>query len=136
MWYNPDISNTILFYPIWFKNSITFVGDVTNNEGQIMRSDEIESKYGFKLNFLEYYRLKILLTKLLNKLKIVTGKFVQPCIPHNLAPIIHSKNVTKTFYNILNDATIDLKFKHKWIKDLELNIQEKTWEFVFHIIML
>ena len=67
-----------------------------------MSKAEIENLYGFKItNFLKYYRLKILLTKFLNKLKITDGKFEGPCIPHRISIIIHSKNVTKTFYSIL-----------------------------------
>ena len=101
LWYNPDISNTPLFYPTWFRNGITFVGDILNNEGQIMSKAEIENLYGFKItNFFEYHRLKILLTRFLNKLKITAGKFERPCIPHHISIIIHSKNVTKTFYSI------------------------------------
>ena len=74
LWYNPDISDTPLFYPSWFRNGITFVRDVLNNEGQIMSEAEIENLYGFKFtNFLEYHRLKILLTRFLKKLKITTG---------------------------------------------------------------
>ena len=53
LWYNPDISDAPLFYPSWFRNGITFVGDVLNNEGQIMSEAEIDNLYGFKFtNFL------------------------------------------------------------------------------------
>ena len=73
-----------------------------------MSKAEIENLYGFKItNFLEYHRLKILLIKFLNKLKITAEKFERPCVPHHISIIIRSKNVTKTFYSILNNATID-----------------------------
>ena len=45
LWYNPDISDTPLFYPTWFRNGITFVGDILNNEGQITSKAEIENLY-------------------------------------------------------------------------------------------
>ena len=41
-----------------------------------------------------------------------------PCIPHHISIIIHSKNVTKTFYSILNNTTIDAKFKYRWNEEL------------------
>ena len=79
-----------------------------------MGKAKIENLYGFNItNFLEYHRLKILLTRFLNKLKITAAKFERPCIPHHSSIIIHSKNVTKTFCTILNDTTIDAKFKYR-----------------------
>ena len=116
---NPDISDTRLSYPSSFRNGVTFVGDVLNNEGQIMSEAEIENLYGFKFtNFLERHRLKILLTRFLNKLKITAGKFEWPCIPYHISIIIYSKNVTKTFYSILYDTSIDAKSKYKWNEEL------------------
>ena len=99
-----------------------------------MSKAEIENLYGFKItNFLEYHRLKILVTKFLNKLKITAGKFEWPCVPHLISIIIQSKNVTKTFYSILDDTTIDAKFKYRWNEELGINIQEKNWELIFQI---
>ena len=48
--------------------------------------------------------------------------------------MIYSNNVTKTFFSILNDTTIDANFKYKWNEELGMNIQEQNWEICFKIV--
>ena len=61
IWYNPDISQTTLFFPQWFKHGITYIGDLIKNNWSFLSELKIEKIYGFEpTNFLEHFRLKTL----------------------------------------------------------------------------
>ena len=95
---------------------------------------EIEKIYGFKpTNFLEHFRLKTLCDSLVKKHKNKESCiFEKPCIPKTLS-IVFNKSGAKPFYNILNEATCDMKFKTKWNEDLGIEIEKYTWEHFFTV---
>ena len=47
--------------------------------------------------------------------------FEKPYIPKTLS-IVFNKSGAKPFYNILNKATCDMKFKTKWNEDLGIEM--------------
>ena len=134
IWYNPDISQTTLFFPQWFKHGITYIGDLIKNDWSFLSELEIEKIYGFKpTNFLEHFRLKTLCDSLVKKHKNKESCiFEKPCIPKTLS-IVFNKSGAKPFYNILNGATCDMKFKTKWNEDLGIEIEKYTWEQFFTV---
>ena len=46
--------------------------------------------------------------------------------------IVFNKSGAKPFYNIMNEATCDMKFKTKWNEDLSIEIKKK-WEQFFTV---
>ena len=79
--FNPKISRNKLFLPKWFSNGITLVGDILNNQGEILSQVQLEQKFAFQINFLEYYSVKIIIKAFLKCYETVTGSFDQPPQP-------------------------------------------------------
>ena len=84
IWYNPLISKNSFYFPKWYKNGISMVGDILNNQGQILEQREIERKYNLsQVNFLDYHSVKVSVSNFLAKNKIgnTFALSLHPCIP-------------------------------------------------------
>ena len=52
LWYIAQISSEALYYRIWVKKGIFYVGDLLKPSGEIMNLTEIENTYDLSVNFL------------------------------------------------------------------------------------
>ena len=59
--------------------------------------------------------------------------FKQPCHPYDLLPLYNHIHGAKTFYTTLNQEKHNTALKAKWQSDLEIRIDEETWQLVFNI---
>ena len=81
--------------------------------------------YNLKINFLDYYRIKILIGIYLKKHQLVKGNLLDLCypfIPKHLLSLYRNSNARKGIYNKLNEANVELSFKAKWNFDLTLTL--------------
>ena len=115
VWYNPLISNKEMFFPLWYNNGIVTVSDLVNEEGYVLEQNEIERRYNLtKINFLEYYRIKLLINNFNKTYKKENNfTFHQPFIPINLRFLLLNKSGTKGIYKKLNKADIKMKLQTK-----------------------
>ena len=135
LWYSPKISKAILNLPNWSKQGIIVVGDLLDNRGNIISQTKLEDKYThLKMNFLEYLRIKSCVESYVKKYK-KDGLFYfqQPCLPTHLLPIFSRNSGSKHYYNILNKPVINMNCKIAWNTELNLNIDEITWQQIFRI---
>ena len=52
-----------MYFPKWFKNGISIMSDNIDEEGIFLSQHDINKKYpNLKYNFLEYYRLRKVVT--------------------------------------------------------------------------
>ena len=138
LWFNPEISTTELFYSKWYNNGIVYVADIVGNDGTILTQLVLEKMYNLKINFLDYYRIKILIGVYLKKHQLVKGNLrlmdlCYPFIPKHLLSLYRNSNGRKAIYNKLNEANVDLSFKAKWNFDLTLTLNNSDWRKYFKI---
>ena len=135
VWYNPLISKNTIFLPMWYKNGITTVGDLVNEDGYILEQNEIEERYNLpKTNFLDYYRVKLLINKFNKTYKKGNNFcFLQPYIPMNLRFLLLNKSGTKGIYKKLNKAEVKMEIIGKWHNDVAVELHQTAWQHKFRI---
>ena len=121
IWYNSKIfKNTSVCFSNWLKRGIYFVGDILSSDGKVMEKDEIELKYNFTINYLNYFRVRSKLKEFLKQYwqeGAAIINFLRPSVPTHLKPIIGSKQGCKIYYDILRGKN-----------NLSENISEKIWK--------
>ena len=135
LWYNPKIGTEKIFYPSWFRRSITSPADIVDNNGTIFPKQEIENSYKLTINFLDYHRIKILVTQNVNKLRY--QHFERPFIPTQLESLIKLSKGSKNLYlcqfnndNMQEDFQMN---KRKWDMVIPNSINIKGWEKAYKI---
>ena len=95
IWDNPHISSIPLHIETWSKKGIRFIGDIVDENLNLMNLDIITNSYNVKrIDFLTYNRIKIGVKKMLNIFndEFQSKKYVQPNIPFPLNYVI--KHIT------------------------------------------
>ena len=74
-----------------------------NNQGCVLGQQEIERTFNVKaINFLEYYRIKIVIDKFIKKHRCGDSfNFIQPCILKSFTFLSSTNKTSKYFYNKL-----------------------------------
>ena len=138
LWFNSKLANSNLFKKHWNSNGISVIGHIVNSDFQILKREELESKYNFCINnFLDYFQIHTTVKRfLMNNAFLITKKssFSRPFIPHHISMLLNCKQVCKNIYNMINTHKVECKYKVKWNKDLTLNIDNLTWKNVFRQI--
>ena len=99
LWYNYHLSNIPLYFEKWSKQGIRQVGDILDDEGTVMTSEMLGSKYNLNINFLEQHRIKLLVKKFVLKYKKKDPfLFPQPSLPLHLNIVKRSSKGCKDFY--------------------------------------
>ena len=113
-----------------------FVGDVIDLNGNFVTLSDLKKTYNIqRINFLEYFRVKILVQSFLKRYRTDSPLlFSQPCLPHHLSILYTRIQGAKVFYSVLNQPKSDMAFKAKWQYDLNINIDEKTWQQIFNTV--
>ena len=135
LWYNPKISKMELNLPNWSKHGISYVGDLLHSNGNFISQKDLEQKYTLlKTNFLEYLRVKICVELYLKRYREEGPLlFYQPCLPKQIASLFGHSQGSKHFYKLLNKTCADMSFKTAWNNELNINIDEDTWQKAFKI---
>ena len=133
IWYNPCISRDKIFLKQWFDKGIVFVADLLDENGNFQSVENLQNTYNLTINFLDYLSLKFTINKLLSKESPseVTKTTTRPYIPDVTRLLLKNKKGSKMFYNILNNPKCDLKFKQKWNKEINIEINDQTWKQIF-----
>jgi hypothetical protein len=133
LWYNPKLSKDVFINHNMFTKGIIFVRDILDSNFQVLKLEEIKTLYSVqKLNFLEYHQIKSTVS---NLLKMTSFKEVQmdkyPVFP------LHIKLITKSskfIYNTLTRADPKNIYRSKWVNELQIIINDLSWEFYFKIV--
>ena len=140
LWFNPKISKNKLFLPKWFSNGITLVGDILNNQGEILSQVQLKQKFKFQINFLEYHHVKLNIKDFLKCYETVTGSFdqpPQPSVPMHIAFFINNKNGTKGIYQNISGKLkpLHMEFQTKWHNELDVNLENALWQFFLNCVL-
>ena len=76
-----------VFFPSWVKKGIYVVGGILSSDGNIMERNEIELKYDFEINYLNYFTIKSGLKDFLRNFSckgLVNFNYLRPCVPTHL----------------------------------------------------
>ena len=135
IWYNPLISSIPMFLPIWYNRGITMVGDIVNSSLCMLELVDIERKFNFTINFLEYFRVRHLVNKfvLAHKREDYCSIESPPYIPKNICFLILNKSGTRGIYNKINKIDCEMDFQRKWHSDIDLELNRKSWQQKFRI---
>ena len=89
---NIKIGDKTVYYKSCFENGITFINDLTNNDGSVYTYEELKATYNVMINFLQYSGLvrSIHAWKKTLNLANTRHKEVNPIIPFSIR--IYSKN--------------------------------------------
>ena len=135
LWFNSKLSNSNLVKTNWNNQGISVIGHIVDSNFQILKKEDIESKYNFRINnFLDYFQLHSTVKKFISQNSaLVTERsfFSQPFIPHHISILLNCKHGCKGIYNMINVQEVENKYKMKWNKDLKLNIDNSTWKSIF-----
>ena len=89
-----------------------------DNKGALLPKQDLENSYKLTINFLDFHRIKIVLTRNANKLK--KHPFERPFIPAQIKLLINSYKGSRNFYlsQFKNDNAQDFQtFKKNSIRD-------------------
>ena len=67
LWYNPKISKHPLINKHWYKQGITFLGDILNENGEIKDQTTLQNQYELRSNWLEYRSVHQTVSRFLSK---------------------------------------------------------------------
>ena len=124
------VSKIILYIPKWFHRGILTVGDIVNEQGHALDQKKIEKKFNLsQINFLDYHYVKISVIIFLWKYrKEDSFNFSQPYILHHISFLPSNTKGTKGFYAKLNEYVLDMAFKIKWHDDLQVLLNNHSWQ--------
>ena len=100
LWYNSKTHKGDVFLPSWFNKGIYLIGDILLSDGEIIEKAEIELKYDFKINCLNYFTVRSGLNDFLKQYwckDSTTCNYTRPSIPTHIEPPIRSHNSCKHF---------------------------------------
>ena len=137
LWYNPLISNELLYFKHWYNNGIIFVGDLLDNNGNIKSMENLSQSYHLaNLNFLEYLRIRyhvnMFLSKTTHVVDLAAMQIIGPIIPDSMRIIVKNKKGSKIFYNTLKNETYQVKSKAKWHEELNIHINDQAWKHIYY----
>ena len=139
LWLNENItiSNNHINWDSWKDKGINIIHDIVNKAGHFLTTQEIEQKYNFKCDFLQYNKLKDAIPspwrKLLKTIQIPeeTMNF-RESLHVNVGKSTKSINLVKNkeiYWTFVNDIRIQSIITNKL--ERELGIQEDKWKEVF-----
>ena len=133
--YNSLISETPFYYSTWYGQSILYVGDIVNSNGEIITLEEIRNTYHFNPNILHYHSVRQLISKFIKKYKQKQSfSFQRPCYPLCIKPFITSRQGCQAYYNIFNSKPKPSRpptCKGKWECFVEADDKDETWTHIF-----
>ena len=140
LWYNSKIHKGDVFLPSWFNKGIYLIRDILSSDGKIIEKAKIELKYDFKINFWNYFTLRLGLNDLLKQYwckDSTTCNYTRPAILTHIKPLITSHNSCKLFYNILKnvDSNAEKKSETKWKPILQHDeiFSKDIWNTIYRI---
>ena len=135
LWYNGQISKETLFLKNWHSKGIKIVADLVDGQGQILTAEEISRQFGIQPNLFNYYRVRALLKKFLEKnIRENNFSLVRPHILSNVSILLKQKKGSRPFYieGIKQVADSPPLFKGLWTRILKIEINDETWKQIFN----
>ena len=133
LWYNTNISKDALYFPKWSNKGISMVGDIIDDQWNVLNPEVLKRKFEFSFNILDYYRLKYLVKTFITTYKEEgPSNYMRPCCPSHLKILYKSKKGCKDFYNLLLER--DTKYPVPIPKWEELVLHSKySWTQIYKI---
>ena len=69
IWLNKNVGTESILFLDWLKVGIHSIGDILNSQGILLSMNDIQQRYNFRINFLNYYTLKRKLNLLSKNIK-------------------------------------------------------------------
>ena len=141
IWYNTNISKIPLFFADWHKKGIYIISDLFDDNGNLLSLKDLNSKFGFKANILNYYTIKAKIELFISRYKRYERcSIARPTYPRHLDEIIRSKQGSKIFYDTYNNQEVQNctpKCENLWastVQQQNLNIVIKErWSLIYQI---
>ena len=105
LWFNSQISPVTLYFPTWQHKGITIIDDIINPEGDIMKSEEIKTKYQLKRIEFDYYKVPCLIRTFKNTYKKATPFCDKPHLPTHIRLLLKPGKVSQSLYQQQNNFT-------------------------------
>ena len=99
LWFNDHISKEPLFIKNWNSKGIKIVADLVDNFGNVLPPEEISRLYSIQLNLFDYYRIRGLLQKFIEKYtKEKNFLVIRPYILSHIKILIKKEKGSRPFY--------------------------------------
>ena len=102
---------------VWIKNGITILANILNSDLELLKKEEIEAKYNFRIsNFLDYFQIQSVTNQFIKtnrNLSASPKQFTRPFIPHHISFLMKPNSSSKEIYNRLTLQRVDCNFKLK-----------------------
>jgi hypothetical protein len=119
----------------WIEKKILIIHDIIDSNGAFLTANEIEQRYDYKCDILQYNSLKDAIPKIWrDKLKTINiqrntisaeeNPYIQ--IKNKMVPV-HQISNKIIYWKLINEIKITPVTKDKWI--LEFGLHEDTWNF-------
>ena len=106
---------------------IRYIGDLLSETGNILSREELQRMYNLRnINILDHYKIKLLARSFMNKYAQVTNENCK-----NVKILFKSQKGAEDIYKMLNNSSYEPKMKNKWNHELNIEIDERTWQNIF-----
>ena len=136
IWNNTQIFSSPLYIRNWFKHGIKFIGDLVDENLNILDLDFVIHTYNVnRIDFLTYNRICIGVKNHLKKFKdqIYPNSYIQPNIPFPLSYITKDTKGVKQIYKAITENFNEPYESLKWNRDFDTYIDGNTWKNTFKI---
>ena len=133
IWFNPNISQSNLFFPDWCKNGIYVIADIIDEEGNVCSLDKLRQRYGFHINFLNYITVRKSVKKIIGDNKIDNNfQLIRPYVPFHMKALLTSNKISKSLYTKFAQInTSRVKIETKWSLELNLECTTAMWKLIY-----
>ena len=124
-----------LCYYHWVKNGVDFVGDLLDDNGNILTLDDFKLKYKVNTNFLEFGGLIAAIKKYFpNLFDSSDDVLIRPFKPFNFDVILKDTNGSRRIDNILvSSKKVTRKYVIKWENKVGDIYNSKKWSVIFNM---
>ena len=105
------------------------IGHIVKSNFQVLKKEELESKYNFCIkNFLDYFKIHSTVKRfLMNNASLNTRKssFSLPFIPQHISMLLNCKQGCKEIYNMINTHEVECKYMYLRVRKSSAEFQSQ-----------
>jgi exonuclease III len=141
IWHNTFIrvGRKTICYKRWLNSNINYIQDILDRRGKIMKQTELENKYNFRTDFLQYGGLIKAIPakwkKIIEENKTLNLNYYvfKECVIHlnNRRLKIEEVDTKEVYWHLISTINERPTSQSKWNEKLDFLIDEPMWELIY-----